>query len=506
MKNVLIILSAIALLLTACGKQTEQKEASSDAYYLNPILGGDYPDPTIIRDGEDFYMTHSAFDYVPGLVVFHSKDLVNWEPISFALKEYLGSIWAPDIVKHEDKYYIYFTVAVNPRKNYVVWADSPYGPWSDPIDLNVGNIDPGHIVGEDGTRWIFLSNGQRIKLTDDGLATVPGTLEKVYDGWQYPEEWITECFCLEGPKLKYINGYYYLINAQGGTAGPPTGHMVVVARSKSINGPWENSPYNPIVRTEENDEHWWSKGHGSIIDTPEGDWFIVYHAYENGYVNLGRQTLMEPLEWTEDGWFRVPEGIKADQPIKKPIISEHQPDRHAHLGEFRVGMEWKFYKDYDLSRFTVEDNVLTMKAKGDGPGTSSPIMFVAGEHAYEVEVEVELQGKATAGIVLCYDAQFLVGTSFDENTRYSYRSTGTRKRGTHENVTHMWLRLRNDNHVVTATYSLDGVNWLKDDWGNEISGYNHNTLHQFQSMLPGLFVSGEGQAVFKNFKYRSLSK
>ena len=102
--------------------------------YRNPIFGGDYPDPTIVRDGADYYMTHSAFDYQPGLTVFHSRDLVHWEPISCALNTYLGSIWAPDISKHDGKYYIYFTVALpKGRKNYVTWAESPSGPWSDPV-------------------------------------------------------------------------------------------------------------------------------------------------------------------------------------------------------------------------------------------------------------------------------------------------------------------------------------------------------------------------------------
>ena len=92
----------------------------------------------------------------------------------YALKTYLGSIWAPDICKYEDKYYIYFTVAhPKGRMNFVTWAESPYGPWSDPIDLKVGNIDPCHVVGEDGSRWLFMSAGKRVRLTDDGLAIIP---------------------------------------------------------------------------------------------------------------------------------------------------------------------------------------------------------------------------------------------------------------------------------------------------------------------------------------------
>ncbi len=501
----LVVLSFIACKSTPDMNLDNKQGDLGNGYYLNPILGGDYPDPSVVRDGEDYYMTHSAFDYLPGLIVYHSNDLVNWQPISYALKTYLGSIWAPDITKYGDKYYIYFTVAYHPGySNYVVYSDSPYGPWSDPIDLKIGNIDPCHIVGEDGSRWMFLSNGYRVKLADDGLSVVPGTLEKVYDGWQYPSDWITACFCLEGPKLRYINGYYYYLNAQGGTAGPPTSHMVVMARSKSINGPWENSPYNPVVHTWDNNERWWCKGHGSLIDTPDEAWYIVYHGYENGYVNLGRQTLMEPLEWTEDGWFKVPSNIQTDKPIKKPIASEPQPDRRTYLGEFRVGLDWKFYKDYDTSRFSVKNSVLNMKAKGDSPFTTSPILFVSGNHAYEIEVEIDIEPNTTAGIVLFHNDKFLVGSGFNSDNRYSYRSSGPAKRGEHQNVNHLWLRLRNDHHVVTGSYSFDGVIWERDDWGMEVSGYSHNTFYDFQSLLPGLFVCGEGKATFKNFKYVAL--
>ena len=222
-KNIVVILLLFGVSISTSGDCFAQKH---NGYYLNPILQGDYADPSIMRDGSDYYMTHSSFDYMPGLTVLHSKDLVNWEPISFALKEYLGSVWAPDILKHGDKYYIYFTVAGAPKGgNYVVWADSPYGPWSEPVNLNVKHIDPGHAAGEDGTRWLFLSGGHRVRLADDGLS-IKGNVEKVYDGWRFPKEWITTGFGLEAPKVRYINGYYYLMCAEGGTLGPPTAHML----------------------------------------------------------------------------------------------------------------------------------------------------------------------------------------------------------------------------------------------------------------------------------------
>lgn len=158
-------------------------------------------------------------------------------------------LMGPDICKYGDTYYIYFTVATRPRSNYVVWAKSPYGPWSDPIDLHIGHIDPSHVVGEDGSRWLFMSGGKRARLSDDGLSVVPGTEEVIYGGWPIPEGWITDGYALEGPKLRRIGRYYYYLSAEGGTAGPPTSHMVVQARSESVNGPWENAPDNPLIHT-----------------------------------------------------------------------------------------------------------------------------------------------------------------------------------------------------------------------------------------------------------------
>ena len=100
--------------------------------YVNPILGGDHPDPTLVRDGKDYYMTHSSFEYLPGLTVYHSRDLVNWEPVGSALDKPLGSVWAPDLCKYNGKYYIYFTTSDGHDnfRNYVVTADNPAGPWS----------------------------------------------------------------------------------------------------------------------------------------------------------------------------------------------------------------------------------------------------------------------------------------------------------------------------------------------------------------------------------------
>jgi len=468
--------------------------------YVNPVLGGDWPDPSIMRDGEDYYMTHSSFDYQPGLTVLHSRDLVHWRPISCALNRYLGSVWAPDIKKYKGKYYIYFTVASRSGKqNWVVTSDRPEGPWSEPQLVVNGMIDPCHVVGEDGKRYLVLSGGNRITLTDDGLHAVEGSTTHFYDGWIYPSEWITEGMCLEGPKVYRIGKWFYYISAEGGTAGPPTSHMVVVARSKSINGPWENMPSNPLIHTSSAKERWWSRGHGSLIDTPDGKWYIVYHAYENGYLNLGRQMLMEPVHFTADGWIES-DGGDASGMLPAPLKSGESYDRLARLDEFRVGYEWRFYKDFRPERMSVSGRELTLQGEGTNVGSSHPMLFNAGTHAYEVETEVEIIGNATAGLTIFYNAGYNVGIAFNgKNVKRVRRNDAGG--GTKVEQKRIWLRLCNEQNVVYGYWSADGKHWEKQNWALEISGFNHNTLYDFQSMLPGLFVYGDGKAVFRNLKY-----
>lgn len=124
--------------------------------YRNPIMGGDHPDGSPIRVGDDFYLTHSSFDYAPGLLIWHSRDLINWRPAAAALHRYYGTVWAPYLCEYEGHFYIYFPAAGRIR---VVHADHPIGPWSEPIDLGIRAIDPAHIA-ENGRRFLYLVGGR----------------------------------------------------------------------------------------------------------------------------------------------------------------------------------------------------------------------------------------------------------------------------------------------------------------------------------------------------------
>ena len=198
---------------TAWGQQ--KPEPTATATFQNPLFAGDYADPSILRVGGDFYMTFTCYQYAPGLTVWHSRDLVNWEPIGSALARTYGEVWAPDLIEHEGRYFIYYP---QDGRLFVVHAPDPRGPWSEPVNLNTNGIDPGHIVGSDGTRYLHFAGGKAAQLSADGLSLV-GETKKVYEGWQFPKEWKTEGFWLESPKLTRRGEYYYLISAEGGTSG-----------------------------------------------------------------------------------------------------------------------------------------------------------------------------------------------------------------------------------------------------------------------------------------------
>ncbi|WP_229483204.1 family 43 glycosylhydrolase [Massilia horti] len=495
------------------GIEGQRKADIGDGRFLNPILAGDHPDPTILKDGADYYMTFSSFNAYPGLVIWHSQDLVNWRPITAALTRNIGSVWAPDLCKQKGRYYLYIptkkTVAPGSKTtSWVIWADDIRGPWSDPIDLNLPrHIDPGHAVGEDGSRWLFLSGGDRVRLSDDGLATV-GEPQHVYDAWRYPEGWEVESFSPEGPKVVKHGEYFYLILAVGGTAGPPTGHMVIAARSRSINGPWENHPRNPLVRTTRAEEKWWSRGHASLVEGPGGDWWGVYHGYENGFWTLGRQTLLAPVTWTADGWLEFGGG-DLSQPISKPRGGKAGVHGMALSDDFstdKYGLQWQFFNPSpgELDRILRKDRVLHLKASGTTPSDSSPLLFVAPDQDYEITCEIEIDPQSRGGLLLFYDDRLYcgVGVNADRFTTYQYG----KEHGGAPNLhgSRVFVRLRNRQHIVSIHTSTDGKAWSRYPRGMEVSGYHHNVRGGFLALKPGLFAAGKGEVRFRNFRYQAF--
>lgn len=500
------------------GIENQRRADLGNGTFLNPILAGDHPDPTILKDGDDYYMTFSSFNSYPGIVIWHSKDLVNWAPVTAALHKNIGTVWALDLCKHNNRFYIYIPAAPDgsPWSTFVIWADDIKGPWSEPVDLNiVGCIDPGHIVGEDGKRYLFVNGIRKIRLRDDGLAT-DGQVENAYSPWRYPDDWITENFAPEGPKLLRRGEWFYLVTAVGGTAGPVTGHMVIAARSRSIHGPWEHCPHNPLVRTVSDAEPWWSRGHATLVEGPgkSGDWWMVYHAYENGFRALGRQTILESIEWTDDGWFRA-KGGDLSQPLPKPLPSSKTVAGLALSDDFsrnKFGIQWSFHNPgaQEMARVNYGKKVVELAGAGTSPVDSSPLTCGVGDRAYQVEVNFTLDSKADgdteAALLLFYNHKAFVGLGFNGDVLkvYQYSEELPWARVPLKTKS-LRLRLTNDHNVITYDYSLDnGRTWKLFPTRMEVSGIHHNVFGGFLSLKVGIYSGGKGKVQVRDFQYRAL--
>lgn len=298
--------------------------------FQNPLKSGFYPDPSICRVGDDYYMVTSSFVYFPGLPIFHSKDLVHWEQIGHGIHspeqldykncETSLGLWAPSIRYHDGTFYIINTFISEGREarrdNYIITAKDPAGPWSkacfvegaDGIDSSLFFDDDGrmyyagnYIVSDpvyEGHHGIYLCELDPETFQFKGERTV------IWNGLKSRSKWI------EAPHIYKHDGWYYLIVAEGGTF---TNHSVMMARCRTIDGDYEICPRNPIVSHRHMSlmSEISVVGHADIVETQRGEWWMVllgvrpYDGFGEPHFNLGRETFMVPVVWESDGWLRV---------------------------------------------------------------------------------------------------------------------------------------------------------------------------------------------------------
>lgn len=303
-----------------------EKEIDPDKEYFNPIISGFYPDPSICRKGEDYYMVHSTFSYYPGIPLLHSKDLVNWQqignvldrPSQLSLKDGIrlsGGIYAPDITYNESNETFYVvTTAVDHIGNFVVKTQDPLKGWSDPITLpKVGGIDPAFFFDDDGKAYIIHNDGPEGKPEYDGHRAIWihdydletdqafGTPQVLIDGGVDKSQ---KPIWIEGPHIYKVNQKYYLMAAEGGTG---TNHSEVIFTADQVKGPYTPVKNNPILTQrdlpENRQEKVTSTGHADLIQTPSGDWYAVFLAcrpYTGDMYNTGRETFLLPVNWIND--------------------------------------------------------------------------------------------------------------------------------------------------------------------------------------------------------------
>ncbi|MBN2775176.1 MAG: glycoside hydrolase family 43 protein, partial [Prolixibacteraceae bacterium] len=272
------------------------------ATFHNPVIPGFHSDPSICRVGDDYYLITSTFEYFPGVPVYHSKDLVNWDLIGYCLdrKEQIPrgiNIYAATIRYHEGIFYM-ITTNITGGGNFYVTATNPAGPWSDPVWLSgVPGIDPDLFWDEDGKSYIISSEFNLFEVDlEAGKLLTEG--EKIWNG--------TGGRYAEGPHIYKKDGFYYLMAAEGGTE---EAHSETIARSHNIWGPYTENPASPILahaNAAGQQSPIQGVGHADIIQAHDDSWWIVFHGYRTisypVHHLLGRETCLAPVSWPKNGW------------------------------------------------------------------------------------------------------------------------------------------------------------------------------------------------------------
>ena len=361
------LLKRAFLFLTCCfclfhtGTMAQDKEK-----FLNPIMAGFYPDPAICRVGDDYYLILSSFAYFPGVPIFHSKDLVNWNQIGNILDrpEQLNldrhgvsrGIFAPTLSYHDGVYYM-ITTLIDRGGNFVVTATNPAGPWSDPVWLrDVHGIDPSLFFDDDGKAYVIynsdapdnkpLYSGHRtIKLQEFDYKNLKTTSEPVIlvnGGVDISKKpvWI------EGPHIYKKDGYYYLMAAEGGTS---VNHSEVILRSKKVNGDYVPNPNNPILTQRhlpaDRKNPVAATGHADLVQTQNGEWWAVFLATRpytpQDHYNIGRETFLAPVEW-KDGWPIINPNFEEVQfSYKRPNLPAGEKPKLPLNGNFTYREDFK---------------------------------------------------------------------------------------------------------------------------------------------------------------------
>ena len=403
------------------GLETDQSR------YLNPILQGFHPDPSITRNGDDYYLVTSTFAWFPGIPVFHSRDLVSWTQVGSAIDRpdqldfgALGlsrGVFAPSIDVHDGLFWILNT-CVDCGGNFLITAEDPAGPWSDPVwlpDLE-GGIDPALFFDEDGSAWIVNNgppegapryDGHRaiwIQRFDPAARATVGPRKVLVDGGVDPA---TNPIWIEGPHIIRRGDWYYLICAEGGTA---EGHSQVVLRSRRPDGPYEPWSGNPILTQRglpgDRPHPITSAGHADLVQLPDGSWaatFLAVRPYEGDFYNTGRETFLLPVDWSGDWPVILPEGETIPYVEKRPNLPVQPAPSVPTSGDFTVvdGFDeptlpsyWMMMRNpretwFDLVR---HPGALTLTARPVGLGDNANPSFLARRQQHQnAEAETTLR-------------------------------------------------------------------------------------------------------------------
>ena len=486
--------------------------------YHNPVIKGFYPDPSVCRAGDKYYLVCSSFQYFPAVPLFESGDLVNWKQIGHCLTrksqimlnkiDSSGGVFAPTIRYFDGRFFMTTTNA-SAQQNFYVWTDDIYSEWSEPIFVDQGGIDPS-LMFDDGKVY-FLSTGQ----DDEGKSGIIQCQIDIKTGQKLtPSKCIwqgTGGRYLEAPHMYKINDWYYLVAAEGGTE---YGHMVTYARARSPEGKFENYAHNPVLTNRNLGAfELQGMGHGDLISDKCGDWFLVHLGFRQikkylPFHHLGREVFLTPVKFDLDGWFSAGQNgeVVRSFEIKGDFVQQEKKVYTFQNTDPKI--DWCYLRHPNFENYIFQDNKyiligtdITLDDK------DSPAFIALRQKDFEMEITCDVKVlDGEGGITLYmdenhhYDLAILKDTNGikvikklnigDIKTVHNYINISSSQ---------AQLIIRSDNLRYYFGVQLDGQEY---DLGSAQTRYlSSEVAGGFTGVMIGLYALGDNNTVeFENFK------
>lgn len=492
--------------------------------YQNPIIPGFYPDPSICKEGNNYYLVTSSFEYFPGVPIFRSTDLINWEQIGHCLtrksqlnldeSECSGGIFAPTIRYHQGKFYMITTTYVkNNIEAFYVSTDNPEAEWSEPVYIDIIGIDPS-LYFENGKTFVQYSD------YSEGISVIKQVEIELSSGKLLCEPKIISYGCggrdVEAPHLFKRNSWYYLMLAEGGTR---EGHMATLSRGKSIWGPFEPCPYNPILSNRDKAiEKIQSIGHADLIEDDYGEvWMVALGTRPFKHrSNLGRETMLTPAFWTDDGWLKSKDGyMPFEVEINRDIIQKRKSEYFLDFAKKKLPTELVLLRA-DITR-NISFNNDTLEVIGNTytlNDLGSPIFLAFRQTSYTFETTTSIEFEPEretqeAGLAILMDnehhMELVITLRNDKKVLLLRKKVADiieekiyELYDQHKNIA---LKISGSNEKYYFSFSDRNNNWIQLDWTFTKHLSSESTFSIFTGVVVGLYVTGENTAYVSKLNY-----
>jgi xylan 1,4-beta-xylosidase len=525
-------------LAAVCEALGQPSDKSISTGFNNPVIEGMAPDPSVCRVGDDYYLVTSTFEYFPGVPVYHSKDLIHWRLISYSLSRPSqlplvrltrnGGIWAATIRYHNGTFYMVTTNKSEGHGNFFVHTKDPSGEWSEPVLLDQGGIDPSLFFDDDGKVYLTTagSSGCAARICQSEIDIKTGKrLSEIKPLWSG-----TGGSSPEGPHLYKLNGYYYLMIAEGGTE---YGHGETIARSRSPWSPFEAYSRNPIL-THRNFKASLIQGtgHVDLVQAHDGSWWAVFLGFRPASRlahHLGRETFLAPVTWSDDGWPIINgSGTVTPRMAVRTLPQELQPAPPVRdeFSASKLDLPWNFVRNLDTSRWSLTERAGWLRLKGSAAtleDTEAPPVFVGrrqqhfdGEILAQIDFQPTRPGEE-AGLALRmnnrHHYEFGITQMNGERVVYLRYVIGSiRAEAAQKPIRagHVRLQIRSSPETYRFSYAVgDGPFQVIGEV--ETRYLSSEVADGFNGVFVGMFATGRGKnsaapADFDWFEYKALAK